>query len=124
MITIRGTSKRELLEKIDNTDFGEEEELYINKELTKDLAINILESSDIENIYLPKSMYGRTSKKLIKALEEIEITIKPKNTQTGRPTDKKEIILNLKKENKTPKEIAKITGINLKTVEYHYYKVR
>lgn len=122
MIELRGNSKKELIEKAKNTDFGDEKEVYVNKELSKDLVIEILENSNTETIYLPQSKYDRTNKRLIMALKDIGLRVKPIKPKTGRPSKNKEIIA--KYLDKHPKEISEITGINLKTVEYHYYNIK
>ena len=122
MIELRGKSTKELIEKVKNTDFGDEKEIYINTELSKNLVIDILENSNNEKIYLPEWKDRRTNKKLIEALEGIGLEVKPVKAKTGRPSKNEEIIS--KYLGKHPKEISKITGINLKTVEYHYYKLK
>ena len=122
MIELRGKSAKELIKKVGDIDFGDEKEIYINTELSKNLVIDILENSNIETIYLPESKYRRTNKKLIEALEGIGLEVKPVKAKTGRPSKNEEIIS--KYLGKHPKEISKITGINLKTVEYHYYKLK
>ena len=122
MIELRGNSVKELTEKVSNMEFRDEKEIYINTELSKNLVIEILENSNIETIYLPESKYKRTNKKLIEALEGIGLEVKPIKVKTGRPSKNEKIIS--KYLDKHPKEISEITGINLKTVEYHYYKLK
>ncbi|AEH07356.1 hypothetical protein [Methanothermococcus okinawensis] len=122
MIELRGKSAKELIKRIDNLNFGDEKEIYINTELSKNLVIELLENSNIEIIYLPKSKYERTNKKLIEALKDIGLEVKPITVKTGRPSKNEEIIS--KYLDKHPKEISELTGINLKTVEYHYYKLK
>ena len=122
MIEVRGKSPREVIEKLKNIDLGDEKEIYINTELSKDLIIYLLENTEVSTIYLPPSKYRRTKKKLINALREIGLTVKPLKVRVGRPSKNREIVaryINMK-----PWEISKITGLNLKTVEYHYYKIR
>ena len=119
---LREKSTKKLIEKVKNTDFGDEKEIYINKELSKDLVIEILENSNIDTIYLPESKYNRTNKKLIEALKDIGLEVKSVKPKTGRPSKNREIIA--KYLDRNPKEISEITGINLKTVEYHYYKLK
>ena len=92
----------------------DDDKIYINTELSKELIIN--------TIYLPPSKYRRTKKKLIKALREIGLTVKPVKVKVGRPSKNREVVA--KYIDKKPWEISKITGLNLKTVEYHYYKIR
>ncbi|WP_048187564.1 hypothetical protein [Methanococcus voltae] len=123
MKELRADSIEDLIDKLDELN-DEEEGIYINKELTKSLIIELLEVCEVEEIYLPVSKYKRTNKKILEALEEIGITVKPLKTATGRPTNNKTIIKQHMEQSKTPKEIAKITGINLKTIEYHYYKLK
>ncbi|MBP2172271.1 hypothetical protein J3E05_000560 [Methanococcus voltae] len=120
---LRANSIEELIEKLDELN-EEEEGIYLNKELTKSLIIELLEVCDVEEIYLPVSKYNRTNKKILEALSEIGITVKPLTTEKGRPTTKKQIIKKKMEDGKNPKEIAISTGINLKTVEYHYYKLK
>ncbi|XRO75751.1 hypothetical protein ACO3TA_02495 [Methanocaldococcus sp. 28A] len=120
MKKLRAKTKDELIEKI--KELGEEDEIYINLELNRDVAIALLENCEPKKVYLPKSKYKRSSKKIIKALEGVGVEVIPIEAKTGRPTDVDEIIK--KYLDKKPKEIAEITGINLKTVEYHYYKLK
>ncbi|ADC69654.1 conserved hypothetical protein [Methanocaldococcus sp. FS406-22] len=120
MKKLRAKTKEELIEKIKNCE--NEEEIYINLELNRDVAIALLESCEPKKIYLPKSKYKRSSKKIIKALEGVDVEVIPIKPKTGRPTNVDKIVK--KYLDKTPKEIAEITGINLKTVEYHYYKLK
>ena len=120
MKKLRAKTKEELIEKIKNCE--NEEEIYINLELDRDVAIALLENCEPKKIYLPKSKYKRSSKKIIKALEGVDVEVIPIKPKTGRPTNVDKIVK--KYLDKTPKEIAEITGINLKTVEYHYYKLK
>ncbi|XRP97437.1 hypothetical protein ACO3UB_02680 [Methanocaldococcus sp. 16A] len=113
-------TKDELIEKIKECE--NEDEIYINLELDRDVAIALLENCEPKKIYLPKSKYKRSSKKIIKALEGVDVEVIPVEAKTGRPTNVDKIIK--KYLDKKPKEIAEITGINLKTVEYHYYKLK
>ncbi len=122
MIELRGKSSRELIDKIKYTNFKNEQEIYINKELSKDLVIELLENSNVDTIYLPESKYKRTNKKLINALKDIGLEVKSIKSKPGRPSRKKDIIKKYLDE--SPKKISEITGINLKTVEYHYYKLK
>ncbi|HIQ31948.1 MAG TPA: hypothetical protein EYH55_00485 [Methanothermococcus okinawensis] len=122
MIEVRGKSPQEIIEKLKNMDLGDEKEIYINTELSKDLIIYLLENTNINTIYLPPSKYRRTKKKLIEALKEIGLTVKPLKVRVGRPSKVREIVA--KYMDKKPWEIAQITGLNIKTVEYHYYKLR
>ena len=120
MKKLRAKTKEELIEKIKNCE--NEEEIYINLELNRDVAIALLENCEPKKIYLPKSKYKRSSKRIIKALEGVDVEVIPIKPKTGRPTNVDKIIK--KYLDKTPKEIAEITGINIKTVEYHYYKLK
>jgi len=120
MKKLRAKTKEELIEKIKNCE--NEEEIYINLELDRDVAIALLENCEPKKIYLPKSKYKRSSKKIIKALEGVDVEVIPVEAKTGRPTNVDKIIK--KYLDKKPKEIAEITGINIKTVEYHYYKLK
>ncbi|AEF97106.1 hypothetical protein [Methanotorris igneus] len=118
---IRAKSKEDLIKKIKETEM-DDNEVYINQELNRDVVIELLENWEIDKIYLPKSKYQRTSKKIINALKEIGVEVKSIDAKCGRPTNKDELIK--KYMDKHPKEIAEITSIPLKTVEYHYYKLR
>lgn len=55
-------------------------------------------------------------------MEGVDVEVIPIKAKTGRPTNVDKIIK--KYLDKKPKEIAEITGINIKTVEYHYYKLK
>ncbi|WP_423792928.1 hypothetical protein ACPB8Q_01615 [Methanocaldococcus indicus] len=119
MIKLYG-KKEDILKKIE--EIGHVDEIYINREIDRDIAIALLEYVEPKKIYLPESKYKRTSKKILKALEGVGIEIIKIKPKTGRPTNIDKIIkkyIHLK-----PKEIAEKTGLNLKTVEYHYYKLR
>ncbi|GAA0129065.1 DUF1699 family protein [Methanococcus maripaludis] len=118
---LRGHSFEEFVEKIENLD-AEEDAIYINTELSKNIIIELLESCEVKKIILPESKFKRTNKKVLGALKEIGIEVKSIKPVTGRPTSKKEIVE--KYIEKTPKEISEITQIPLKTVEYHYYKIK
>ncbi|CAB3289744.1 conserved protein of unknown function [Methanocaldococcus lauensis] len=120
MKELRAKTKEELIEKIKNCE--NVDEIYINLELDRDVAIALLENCEPKKIYLPKSKYKRSSKKIIKALEGVDVEVIPIAPKTGRPTNVDKIIK--KYLDKKPEEIAKITGLNLKTVEYHYYKLK
>ena len=122
MMELRGKSVEDIMKKLKNIDIEDEERIYINTELSKDLIIYLLENSNVDTIYLPISKYNRTNKKLIRALENIGLSVKPIKVKTGRPSKNEDIIANHL--DKKPQEISKITGINLKTVEYHYYKLK
>ncbi|WP_456372205.1 hypothetical protein [Methanocaldococcus sp.] len=120
MKELRAKTKEELIEKIKNCE--NVDEIYINLELDRDVAIALLENCEPKKIYLPKSKYKRSSKKIIKALEGVGVEVIPISPKTGRPTNVDKIVK--KYLDKKPEEIAKITGLNLKTVEYHYYKLK
>ncbi len=120
MKELRAKTKEELIEKIKNCE--NVDEIYINLELDRDVAIALLENCEPKKIYLPKSKYKRSSKKIIKALKGVDVEVIPISPKTGRPTNVDKIIK--KYLDKKPEEIAKITGLNLKTVEYHYYKLK
>ncbi|WP_456418686.1 hypothetical protein [Methanocaldococcus infernus] len=120
MIEIRGKNKEEILKKIES--LGEHEEIYINRELDRDIVIALLENVEPSKIYIPISKYKRSSKKILKALEKIGVEVIPIKAKVGKPTNIDKIIK--KYLDKKPKEIAELTGINLKTVEYHYYKLK
>ncbi|HIP16805.1 MAG TPA: hypothetical protein EYG76_00675 [Methanothermococcus okinawensis] len=122
MMELRGKSIKDIMEKLRNIDIKNEERIYINTELSKDLIIYLLENSNVDTIYLPISKYNRTNKKLIKALEDIGLNVEPLKVKTGRPSKNEDIVANHL--DKKPLEISKITGINPKTVEYHYYKLK
>ena len=122
MMELRGKSIKDIMEKLKNIDIKNEERIYINTELSKDLIIYLLENSNVDTIYLPISKYNRTNKKLIAALENIGLNVKSLNVKTGRPSKNEDIVANHL--DKKPLEISKITGINQKTVEYHYYKLK
>ena len=122
MIEVRGKSPKEIIEKLKKMELGGEDEIYINTELSKDLIIYLLENSNVNTIYLPPSKYRRTKKKLINALKEIGLTVKSLKVRVGRPSKNREIVTRYM--DKKPWEISRITGLNLKTVEYHYYKIK
>ncbi|ABR55232.1 conserved hypothetical protein [Methanococcus vannielii SB] len=118
---LRGKSFEEFARKIEFLN-SEEDTIYINKELTKNLIIELLERCEVKTILLPESKFKRTNKKIIGALKEIGIEIESIKPITGRPTNKREIIKKYMQKN--PKEISEITKIPIKTVEYHYYKLK
>ncbi len=97
-------------------------DVYINEPLTSRKIIEVLEKNpDLKEITCPISLYNRTSPKYLEALKKLGIEVKPVK-RMGRPRKytEKDVkrIRRLLREGKTPKQIAGITRIPLKTVYY------
>ncbi len=96
--------------------------VHVNKPLSSRLIIELLDDNpDLEEIECPRSLYERTAKTYINALNELEIKVNVVEHR-GRPKVYDE---NLKKQidemieqGLTPKSISKRLGINQKTVYY------
>ncbi|ADL58564.1 DUF1699 family protein [Methanothermobacter marburgensis] len=98
------------------------EKVHLNQPLTSRRIIEILEKNpDLKKITCPISLYHRTSKRYLEALEELGVEVEPVK-RIGRPrkyTEKDvKMVQNLLREGKTPKQISGITDIPLKTVYY------
>jgi hypothetical protein len=97
-------------------------ELYINKPLTAKAIIELLNKNPtLEKIKCPKSLYSRTSKKYLRALSELGITVEPV-LKRGRPKKYSDleikIIQKMLNDAKSPKEISETLKISLKTIYY------
>ncbi|MGB9838431.1 resolvase [Methanothermobacter sp.] len=98
------------------------EKVHLNQPLTSRRIIEILEKNpDLKKITCPISLYHRTSKRYLKALEELGVEVEPVK-RIGRPrkyTEKDvKMVQKLLREGKTPKQISGIADIPLKTVYY------
>ncbi|MFB2624018.1 helix-turn-helix domain-containing protein [Methanothermobacter marburgensis] len=98
------------------------EKVHLNQPLTSRRIIEILEKNpDLKKITCPISLYHRTSKRYLEALEELGVEVEPVK-RIGRPRKYTEndvkMVQNLLREGKTPKQISGITNIPLKTVYY------
>lgn len=98
------------------------EKIHVNQPLTSRKIIEVLEKNpDLKKITCPISLYHRTSKKYLKALEELGIEVEPLK-RMGRPrkySDKDvRLVQRLLKEGMSPKQISGITEMPLKTVYY------
>ncbi|GAB4382132.1 helix-turn-helix domain-containing protein [Methanothermobacter thermautotrophicus] len=98
------------------------EKIHVNQPLTSRRIIELLEKNpDLKEITCPISIYHRTSRRYLDALEELGVNVRPVK-RIGRPrkyTDKDvKLVQSLLKEGKTPKQISGITKIPLKTVYY------
>ncbi|MDI9617458.1 helix-turn-helix domain-containing protein [Methanothermobacter sp.] len=98
------------------------EKIHLNQPLTARRIIEILEKNpDLKKITCPISLYHRTSKRYLEALEELGVEVEPVK-RIGRPrkyTEKDvKMVQSLLREGKTPKQISGITNIPLKTVYY------
>jgi len=93
-------------------------EIHINQPLTSRRIIEVLEKNpDLEKITCPPSLYNRIPPKYLKALKDLGIKVEPRRRRKYAEKDVK-MIRKLISEGKTPKEIASITKIPLKTIYY------
>ena len=100
----------------------DDHEIYVNKPLSSQVIMELLDKHpDIKKIKCPNSLYIRTSKKYLDALQELGIEVEPV-MKRGRPKKygAKEAlkIHDMLIEGSTPKEISKMLNIPLKTVYY------
>ncbi|MDI6701473.1 DUF1699 family protein [Methanothermobacter wolfeii] len=98
------------------------ETIHVNQPLTSRRIIEILEKNpNLKKITCPVSLYHRTSRKYLDALEKLGVEVEPVK-RMGRPrkyTDKDvKLVQSLLKEGKTPKQVSGITNLPLKTVYY------
>ncbi len=98
------------------------DEIYVNKPLSFSRIMELLDQyPDLKKISCPPSLYSRISPKSLQALGELGVTVVSVEKK-GRPKkyNKKdaENVQQLLKSGSTPKEIAEIMGIPLKTVYY------
>src|SRR5688572_9717903 len=98
------------------------ETIHVNQPLTSRRIIEILEKNpDLKKITCPVSLYHRTSRKYLDALEKLGVEVEPVK-RMGRPRKYAEkdvkLVQSLLKEGKTPKQVSGITNLPLKTVYY------
>jgi hypothetical protein len=96
------------------------EEIYVSKALTIQRIMELLERHpDLVKIKCPPSLYARTSPKYLDALENLGVIVEPEK-RMGRPPKygDKEVkrIDELLSQGRTPREIARETGIPLKSI--------
>lgn len=92
--------------------------IHINQPLTSRRIIEILEKNpDLEKITCPPSLYHRIPQKYLKALKNLGIKVESKRQRKYTEKDVK-MIRKLISEGKTPKEIASITKMPIKTIYY------
>ncbi len=119
MITIR---TREDLGKLDEAPV-ETEEVYVGRRLSSKLVVLLLSKfPNLKRIYLPRSLYERTSERLREALRRVGVELVPTNRKPGRPPKYSEETLKLvvekyKSGEKVP-EISRDLGIPVRTVYY------
>ncbi|MGZ7120126.1 MAG: helix-turn-helix domain-containing protein [Methanobacterium sp.] len=99
-----------------------DQEIYVKRALSSQVIMELLDKyPDLKKIKCPKSLYIRTSKKYLDALEEIGIEVEPV-IKRGRPkkygTEEEEIIHDMLTQGLTPNEVAEKLDIPLKTIYY------
>lgn len=94
--------------------------VHVNQHLTSRKIIEILEKNpDLEKITCPPSIYNRIPSKYLEALKKLNIKVEPLHGRARKYTEKDvKLIRKLLSEGKTPKEIAGITKIPLKSIYY------
>jgi len=122
-VEIKGRNVRELLKRIDEVLNEDVTEVYINLRPTKEIIVRILENSpNVKVIGCPPSLYPKVSKKVMRALEQMGIKIIPVEKGRGRPkkysTRTLEVINEMLRSGKTPREISKTLGIPIRTLYY------
>jgi len=96
------------------------EEIYVSQPLTIQRIMELLEQHpDLVQIKCPPSLYARTSSRYLGALENLGVVVEPEKRR-GRPAkygdEEVKKIDELLSQGKTPREIARLTGIPLKSV--------
>ncbi len=115
MIEIRGRNLKEILTKIPNSP---EERVYISLPLSKEIVLVLLRRMpNLRVVYLPPSAIKRTPKKILNALNGVGVTVIPM-PRRGRPKRDRASVFRLAAEGKSPREIARMLNIPLRTV-YH-----
>ena len=99
-----------------------DQEIYVKKALSSHVIMEILDKyPDLKKIKTPKSLYSRTSKKYLKALNELGIEVEPV-IKRGRPKKYGKIEVNkihdMLDDGSSPKEIAEKLNLPIKTVYY------
>ncbi len=127
MQTLRANNRSELLKKIRRDLSPNAQEVYLNTRPSVQIIITLLnKASGLKTIYVPPSLSRETPERIKKALNKIGAELIPLNKTKGRPRTYNEGELNtvfkLAKQGKTAKQIAKKTGIPLRTVYYYLRK--
>lgn len=99
-----------------------DQEVYVNRALSSQVIMELLDKyPNLKKIKCPQSLYVRTSKKYLKALEELGIEVEPV-LKRGRPRkygdDEAVLIHNLLEEGYSPKDISEKLDIPIKSVYY------
>lgn len=97
-------------------------EIYVNKALSSQVIMELLDKyPNLKKIKCPQSLYMRTSKKYLQALDELGIEVEPV-IKRGRPRkyrgDEVKFIHDMLEEGYHPKDIAEKLNIPVKTVYY------
>jgi hypothetical protein len=99
-----------------------EKEIHVDKQLSFRKIMELLDLyPDLRKITCPSSLYARISLKYLQALNELGVVVEPVKKK-GRPKKYTEEdvhnIKNMLLESKSPREIANILDIPVKTVYY------
>lgn len=129
MQTLKANTRSELLKKIRTELRPSAQEVYLNTRPSVQIIITLLNRApDLKTIYIPPSLSKETPERIRKALNKIDIELIPSNKTRGRPRTRDEGELNtvfkLAKQGETARQIAKRTGIPLRTVYYYLRKAR
>ncbi len=94
MEVVKAKNKSELMDILLELD-SEINEIYINKRPSADIVVGILNNAPkIKTIYCPPSLFDQTSQKVVDALENVEIKLKPFDVNRGRPKKYEETLIN------------------------------
>lgn len=106
------------------------EDVYVPRRISRALAARLLrEHPDLKRIFVPRSLYEQTSRKVIAALRAVGVEVLPTGRGRGRPRKYGEDVVNrvieMRRKGASVREISERTGIPLRTVYYllrHGYK--
>lgn len=127
MMVLRASQKDALLEEV-NEKLGEEtRKVHMNTRPTVNILAEILSvAPNIEVISCPPSLYGRTNRKIKKALEMVGVRFRSRHLTPGRPRShprwKVRRIHTLRERGYSPAEISENLDIPLTTVYYYMKK--
>jgi len=109
-------SDKELINSIDDNT------IHISSQLSSKRIIELMdEYPNLKKITCPPSLYNRISKKYLEVLGELGIIVEVKHnwgTKKKYKDEKKEEVINLIKEGKTPFQIAEKLNLPIKTIYY------
>lgn len=123
MIMLNSRNKDELLTQIKTLD-GVDSELYISLRPTKEIIDELVkQNTTVKKVYCPPSLYLQVSKKVFRALDGVDLELKPGDFKAGRPkkyaSDTITQIIGERSTGKSARKISEEHNIPLRTVYYH-----